>query len=137
MAATLPVARRIAALAAAGAAALYLLIGLGVVRIGESAAGGTPDLLGFGATLGALYLATAILLMRSSSPVVWAAIALFQVVVIVGYFAFSSLREPPIEMWGLLIKACQAGVLAVAGYVVLGQLGSRAGHARRRTGGVA
>jgi hypothetical protein len=43
-----------------------------------------------------------------------ALIALFQLLPLIGYVAFASFREPPFELWGVLIKVCQVIVLVAA-----------------------
>jgi hypothetical protein len=105
--------RTIAVAAAAAAAALYLLIGLGVLWIGESTTGGATDLLGFGMSMAALFGAVSIVVWRATSRRLLVAIAVLQVVVIVGYVAFGGLRSPAFEPWGLLIKGAQAVLLGV------------------------
>ncbi len=109
--------RYFASAAAAATAALYLLIGFGVLWVGEAAAGGTPDLLGFGLVTGGTFAAAAIALLVMHSRLVLLAVALLQVVAIVGYVAMSDLRTPPFEPWGLLVKACQVFVLVAVGYL--------------------
>jgi hypothetical protein len=37
--------------------------------------------------------------------------------VIVGYFAVAGIREPPVELWGLLVKASQVVLLIAIGYL--------------------
>jgi hypothetical protein len=50
--------------------------------------------------------------------VLWAAVAVVQVIVLVGYVAFSSYREPPVELWGTLIKVTQAVILVAVIYLI-------------------
>ena len=106
--------REVGIAAALGAAAVYLFIGLGFLAIGTSASGAAPDLLSFGLTMAITYAVVAALLLRFRSRMVWIAVAAVQVIVIVGYFGLSSIRMPPVELWGLVIKACQAVVLISA-----------------------
>jgi hypothetical protein len=106
--------RNLAIAAAVACAAVYVLIGIGVLSIGESTQQTTTDLLGFGALMGAIYGLTAVAIWLVRSRVAMALIALFQLVPLIGYVAFASLREPPFELWGVLIKVCQIVVLVAA-----------------------
>lgn len=101
------------------AAALYLLIGFGILDIGESADGGNPGLFEFGAMMGAVFGITAVLLWFVRSRILWVAVAVIQVIVLVGYVAFASYREPPFDLWGLVIKGAQAVILAAMVYLVV------------------
>ena len=107
------------AFASAAAAVLYVLIGVGLLSIGTAASGEAPDLLSFGLTMGVTFAVVTALLLRFRSRRLWVAIAVLQLVVIVGYFAMANIRTPPVEVWGLLIKACQAIVLVAAGMLAL------------------
>ena len=126
--------RFFAAGAAIITAALYALIGLGVLPVGEASSGGAPDLLAFGAMLGAVFAVTALLLVRFPNRLVWSGVAVLQLIVILGYFAMASLRVPAIEINGLLVKAAQAAILgAVAWLLLTGRSNrSRAGIRVRR-----
>ena len=110
--------RYLGVVAAGVAAVLYFLIGLGVLPVGESSSGGTPDLFGFGAILGGAFAVAAVLLWRFQSRVLWAAVAILQIVVIVGYVALADLRVPPFEPWGLVVKACQVLVLCAVTFLM-------------------
>jgi hypothetical protein len=113
------VARYVAVACTAIAAILYLAIGFGVVSVGKPASGQAPDLLPFGLMVGGTFAVAAALLAVVRSRVVWVAVAALQIVVIVGYFALASVREPPFESWGLLVKLFQAIVLVAVAYLVL------------------
>jgi hypothetical protein len=113
---TIRFAASIAALAAAG---LYALIGAGVIYIGESTNGQDPGLAGFGAVMAVTFVAVALALLRFKSRAVWLAVAVVQLVTLVGYVAASEIRAPSFEAWGLLIKALQVVVLAGVGYLLL------------------
>jgi hypothetical protein len=106
--------RRLAIAAAVACSALYVLIGIGVLSVGESTQEATTDLLGFGALMGAIYGLTAVAIWLLRSRVAVALIALFQLLPLIGYVAFASFREPPFELWGVLIKVCQVIVLVAA-----------------------
>jgi hypothetical protein len=123
-------ARRVAIVTAWLAAALYALIGLGVLSISESTGGGTSDLFGFGAMMVGVFAVTAALLMRFRSPVLWVAVAVLQLIVLVGYAAFAGYRIPAFEPWGLLIKLDQAILLVASLYLVIrGRHARPVGHA--------
>jgi peptidoglycan/LPS O-acetylase OafA/YrhL len=110
--------RIVAVAAAAASALLYYLIGFEVVDIGTSTAG-EPDLLGFGLIVGTTYAGIGVVLALSwGSRWLLAAIGVVDAAVILGYFAMASLREPPFEAWGLLIKACQVVLLVAVGVLL-------------------
>ena len=111
--------RYTAVAAAAAAAILYYLIGLGVLYIGKSTRDTGPDLFGFGAMAGSAFVVAAILLYLFRSRIVLVAIGLLQVLVIVGYFAMADIRSPSFEMWGLHVKACQVVVLAAVAWLLV------------------
>jgi hypothetical protein len=111
--------RFFAAGAAIITAGLYGLIGIGVLRVGEASTAGTPDLFAFGAMLGAVFAVTALLLVRFPSRLVWAGVAVLQVIVILGYFAMAGLRVPAIEINGLLVKAAQAAILGAVAWLLM------------------
>jgi hypothetical protein len=106
--------RRVGIAAAIVSAVLYLLIGVGFLAIGESTQGPASDLFVFGALMATIYAITALALSRLQSRMVLALIAAFQVIPLLGYVAVAGVREPPYEVWGLLIKACQGVVLVAA-----------------------
>lgn len=123
-----------AIVASAAAALLYLLIALGFLSVGRSIEAGTTDLFAFGALLATVFVVIAAALWRFETRAVWGAIAVVQVVVLIGYVAVSGVREPAFETWGLLIKACQAGVLAATAYLIV-HSGRRAVPAHPGRGG--
>ena len=112
-------ARRVAIITAWISAALYALIGLGVLPIGEAASGGDPGLFDFGAMMAAVFVVTALLLMLFRSTVLWVAVAILQLTVLVGYAAFAGYRIPAFEVWGVLVKLDQAILLAATLYLTI------------------
>jgi hypothetical protein len=110
------VARYVAIGASAAAAALYLGIGLGVLDIG-SAEGTDPALFEFGALMAAVFGITAVLLWFIRARVLYAAVAVLQVVVLLGYVAAASYREPAFDLWGALIKVAQVVILVAVVYL--------------------
>ena len=112
-------ARRVAIVTAWISAGLYALIGLGVLLVGESADGGDPGLLGFGAMMAVVFVIAALLLMRFRSPILWLAVVVLQLIVLVGYAAFAGYRLPPFEPWGLIVKLDQSVLLAATLYLLI------------------
>ena len=113
------IARIVAIIASLVAGAVYLLIGLGVLFVGESTQEGPNDLFSFGAMMSAISLVGAVVVWRFYGRLAWATVAVFQVIPLIGYVAFASLREPPFELWGMLIKAAQAVVLVAMAYLLV------------------
>jgi hypothetical protein len=109
----------VAAAAAATTAILYLLIGVGVLHIGTGADGVQGDLLGFGLAAGGAYAVIAVLLLLVCRRVIWILIPLFDAAVIAMYFAIATIRTPPLELWGLVIKAFQVLLLAAVVYLAI------------------
>ena len=110
--------RRAGAVASLAAAALYLLIGLEVVTISTDTTA-TSDIFGFGALMAAVYAGLALLLLRSGARTTLLAVAIVQVVTLVGYVAVASVRTPPFEPVGLTIKALQIAMLPAVAYLAL------------------
>jgi hypothetical protein len=112
------IARIVATLASLGAGAIYLLIGTGVVSVGRSTQEATTDLFAFGALMAIVSLAVAIALwLVPWSRVVLIGVALVELIALIGYVAAAGLREPPFDLWGVLIKLFQATVLVAAVYL--------------------
>lgn len=111
-------ARYTAVAASAVAAALYVLIGFQVLYIGQSAQGGTPDLLGFGLAAGGFFAAVAILLAFAQGRLVWVPVAVADLAVVIAYFAMANLRDPQFEIWGLTVKAVQLVMFGALAYLV-------------------
>jgi hypothetical protein len=119
------VVRYVAIGASVVAAVLYLGIGLGLLDIGEAAEPNDPGLFEFGAMMAAVFGATAVLLWLVRSRILWIAVAVVQVIVLLGYVAAASYREPAFELWGIAIKVAQAVVLVAMVYLIA--------HAREAT----
>ncbi len=109
----------VAAPAAAAAAILYFLIGFAVLDIGTGADGTSEDLLGFGVTAGATFAVVAFLLLLVPRRVLLILIALLDAAVIVMYFAVAEIRDPPVELWGVLIKAFQVVLLGAVVFMII------------------
>jgi hypothetical protein len=106
-----------------------------VLAVGEPTDGSSSDLLAFGALMAGLYAVMAAVLWRWHSRMGLALIAAFQLVPLVGYFAIAGVREPPYELWGVLIKVCQVVVLVAAGALALRATRSAAALDRPQTKG--
>ena len=115
---TRPTAMTAAVLASLAAGLVYLLIGLGVVSVGVSTQDATTDLFGFGVSMAVASVAIAALLWFVPRRRILFGVVGFQLLVLVGYVLAAGLREPPFDLWGLFIKACQAVVLVAAVIVI-------------------
>lgn len=102
--------RYVAAALAAAMAAIYFLIGLGVLTVVDGQAT-DPSMLGFGASAGAAFLLGAILLAELDRRWLWIAGAVLQVFVIWGYFGVAPQRDPAFEMWGIVLRVIQVPLL--------------------------
>jgi hypothetical protein len=120
--------RYLAVAGAAAAALLYFLIGFEVLTISKPTSG-TGDILGFGLSAGTAFAVIAVLVALVHKRWVLALVALFDAAVIVAYFAFADLRDPPFEPWGLLVKVAQAVLLVGVGSLLL-QAREQAGYSR-------
>ena len=127
--------RRRVRLAAAGLAAattaIYLLIGLEVLRVVDRTAADAPPMLTFGAPAAAAFALGVILLLLTDHRLVWALGALLQVVVIVMYVVVAPNRTPPFELWGVMIKVLQALLLAALVYLAVTPTDAEAERAAR------
>jgi hypothetical protein len=92
-------------------AAIYYLIGLGVLNIGGSTTGEMVDLRVFGGGAGTAFLVLATLLFATDRRWIWAIALLFQVFVYLIYVSTSSSREPAFETWGISLRLLQLPVL--------------------------
>jgi hypothetical protein len=120
----------VAAAAAAAAAILYFLIGFGVLNIGTGADGPSKDLLGFGVTAGAAFAVVAVLPLLVPRRFLLILIALFDAAVITVYFVVAEIREPPVELWGVLIKAFQVVLLGAVVFMII--RGPQRQHVKRQ-----
>jgi hypothetical protein len=131
------VARIVAALASLGAGAVYLLIGTNVVSVGRSTREATTDLFAFGALMAIVSLAIAIALWLAPwSRAALIGVAIVELVALIGYVAAAGLREPPFDLWGVLIKVLQATVLVATVYL-FAERDRWTRHGRGLDGGVA
>lgn len=109
-----PTAMTAGVVASLAAGVVYLLIGLGAVSVGTSTQDATTDLFGFGVAMAVASVGIAALLWFVPRRAVLFGVVGFQLLVLIGYVLAAGLREPPFELWGLLIKACQTVVLIAA-----------------------
>ena len=109
--------RRGAALAAGAMAAIYYLIGLGVLHIGGSSSGEMVDLGVFGGGAGTAFLALALLFAFTDRRWLWVLALIFQLWVYVIYVAVSGTREPPFELWGITLRVLQVPVILALIYL--------------------
>lgn len=113
--------RLIGALAAAAMAAIYYLIGLGVIQVVDPAAtvGDAPDMLVFGGAAGTLFLVGAILLAFTDVRALWIVGAILQVLVAVMYVTVAQTRTPAFEVWGITLRVIQVPLFAALLYLAL------------------
>jgi hypothetical protein len=111
--------RYLGAAAAALMAAIYFLIGIGVLDVGGTTSGETPDQLGFGLSAGSAFLLTAALLLLTDRRWVWVIATVFQVLVLVIYIGASAIRVPPFEVWGITLRVIQLPLLLAVGWLAL------------------
>jgi hypothetical protein len=112
------IVRFVAAAVAAAMAAIYFLIGLGVLDVGGSA-GDRVGLLIFGALAGGAFLLGAALLVAFDRRWLWITGALFQVFVYWAYFDVAKTRTPAFETWGITLRVIQLPLLAALVYLAL------------------
>ena len=106
-----------AAVVAAMMAAIYFLIGLGVLDVGGSDSD-RAFLWVFGALAGGAFLLGTVLLVGVDRRWVWVAGLLFQVFVYWAYVDVSKTRTPPFETWGITLRIIQLPLLVALGYLV-------------------
>lgn len=99
-------------------AAIYFLIGLGVLGIGGSSTGETVDVAMFGFSAGSAFLILALLLARTDRRWLWAVALLAQVWVFLVYVGVSGTREPAFEQWGILLRILQLPLMLALAYLV-------------------
>lgn len=111
-----PAVRYIAAAGSATAAVIYLLIGFNVITVvTDQGPGLVPPML----ISGGLFALLSLLCLLSARHMVWMAGAGLQILVIVGYLAISSERNPAFEVWGIALKVVQVALLAAFGYLIV------------------
>ena len=111
--------RYVGAAAAAAMAAIYYLIGIGVLKVVDPGAttGDTPDMLVFGAGAGTMFLVGAILLFGTDRRLLWVGGAVLQVLVAAMYVAVSPSRTPQFELWGITLRLIQVPLFAALLYL--------------------
>jgi 4-amino-4-deoxy-L-arabinose transferase-like glycosyltransferase len=109
----------VAVSAALVSAVLYALIGFGVLDVRTSAEGTGSDPLGFGLVAGVAFLLVAAIVAALRRRSAWLLAAVFTGLVIVGYFVTADIRQPPVEPWGLTLKAVQSALLVALVYLTV------------------
>jgi hypothetical protein len=110
--------RRAAAALAGAMAAIYFLIGLGVLTVVEGQSTDT-SLLGFGAMAGSAFLLGAVLLLATDRRWLWILGALLQLFVVGGYVMVAADRTPAFEVWGITLRIIQVPLFAALVYLAL------------------
>jgi hypothetical protein len=111
--------RLIGAVVAGAMAAIYCLIGLGVLGIGGTSSGESVDLAVFGLGAGSAFLVLALLFLLTDRRWVWAVALVAQVWVFLVYFAVSGTREPPFELWGIVLRILHVPLMLALAYLAL------------------
>lgn len=111
--------RYLAAAIVAITAVMYLLIGVGVLRVVDQVSPDAPPLLDFGLMAGAAFGLGALLLLTLDNRILWVLGALLQVGVIVMYVVVGQERTPAFEPWGITIKMLQVVLLGALLYLAL------------------
>jgi len=111
--------RYLAAALSAAAAAVYVLIGLEVIRVVDTNPPDMPSLLPFGLLSGGAFLLGAVLLVLFDRRILWVLGGLFQVGAIVMYFAVAPQRDPSYEPWGIGLKLVEVALLVALGYLAM------------------
>ena len=122
--------RHAGAVVASVMAAIYFLIGAGVLQVV------TPNedpgfLFVFGASAGGAFLLGALLLMRFDRRWLWMLGAAFQVFVYWGYFAVAPDRTPAFEPWGIALRIVQVPLLIALLYLAVRPFEQRPAEIRR------
>jgi hypothetical protein len=99
-------------------AAIYYLIGLGVLHVVEPRPG-EPSLLFFGLPAGSAFLLGSLLLVLFDRRALWILGALLQVLVVLGYFAVAASRTPSFEAWGITLRLIQIPLFVALVYLVV------------------
>jgi hypothetical protein len=114
-----------AAVVSATIAAIYFLIGLGLLTVITPAAD-DPSLFGFSA--GSAFLLGALLLVAFDRRVLWLLGAALQLLVLWAYFAVAPDRTPAFEVWGITLRIIQLPLTAALVYLSLRAPEPRAEH---------
>ena len=111
--------RYVGALAAAAIAAIYYLIGIGVLKVVDpgATAGDAPDMIVFGGGAGTMFLVGAILLFGTDRRLLWIVGAILQVLVAAMYVAVAPSRSPQFEPWGITLRLIQVPLFAALLYL--------------------
>lgn len=122
--------RQAGAMLAAVMAAIYFLIGAGVLQVV------TPNedrgfLFVFGAGAGGAFLLGALLLLRFDRRWLWMLGAAFQVFVFWGYLSVAADRTPAFEPWGITLRIFQVPLLIALLYLALRPTEHRAAEIHR------
>jgi hypothetical protein len=116
-----------AALASATIAAIYYLIGLGVLTVVTPAAN-DPSMAVFSLSAGSAFLLGAVLLVAFDRRLLWVLGAVLQLLVVWGYFAVAPDRTPAFEAWGITLRIIQLPLFAALVYLAVRAPESGATH---------
>jgi peptidoglycan/LPS O-acetylase OafA/YrhL len=108
------------AVASAGVALVYFLIGVGVITVVNGPSVDAPPMLLFGGLAGGAFALGAILLLTFDRRILWVLGAVLQIFVIWAYFGVAPSRDPHFEPWGIGLKVAQAILLLALVYLAAG-----------------
>ncbi len=111
--------RYLAAALSIAMAAVYLLIGLEVIKVVDGPSSDAPSMLVFGGLSAAAFVVGAVLLTVFDRRILWALGGLFQIFAIAMYFAVAPQRDPSYEPWGIGLKIGQGVLLLALAYLAL------------------
>jgi hypothetical protein len=107
--------RYVAAALAAATTLLYLLIGFQIVSVIQNPADQPAFALPAAVAFGLL----AVLLLVADRRILWVAVGIVVGLIIAMYFGVAPQREPAFEIWGLLIRVAQVGLVLALGYLAI------------------
>jgi hypothetical protein len=101
-------------------AAVYYLIGLGVLDAGSAAdASAASSMLAFGGLAGSAFLLGAILLVFLDRRWLWWLGLAFQLFVYFAYVQVSGIRNPPFEFWGISLRIIELPLTLALAYLAI------------------
>lgn len=112
--------RMIGAACAAVMAAIYYLIGLGLLDVGAATDGSDAgSMLTFGGLAGSAFLLGAILLALFDRRWIWWLGLIFQLFVYFAYVQVAGIRNPPFEVWGIALRVIELPLTIILAYLAI------------------
>lgn len=127
-----------AAALAAAMAAIYYLIGLGVLHVVEGSQDDPQAMMAFGLPAGTMFLVGAVLLVLQDRRVLWIVGAILQVLVFAMYISVAPTRTPSYEVWGITLRIIEIPLAIALAWLALNRTtGPAREPGRIPTGGTA